>query len=307
MNLRQFDYVLAVAQHRHFETAADSCFIAQSTLSTMISKLEDELEIQIFDRRKKPVEITQEGAEIIRQLKIIQSEVENLEELVKELKGVESGSVRLSCIPTVAPYLLPLFLYDFSKKYPNIKFEIKESTTAEILHQLRSREIDIGIVSSPVDHTNMEEIPLYREPFVYYNTRKKKNSKIALEDVEFDNFWLLKEGHCMADQVIEICKPESQGMNLDSNVVFKAGSIGSLIRFVRGSNGKTFLPFLATLSLSDSDSRYVSYFKNPMPYRTVSLLVHQHFPKKKLLTLLAEEIREKIVFNQTKNIIELIP
>lgn len=293
MNIQQFQYVLAVARHRHFETAADTCHISQSTLSTMISRLEEELGIVIFDRTKKPVDITKDGHKIIAQLKIITSEIDHLEELTKELTGEISGTVRIACIPTVALFLLPAFLPEFSTRYPDIILEVKESPTDEIIRQLRSGDLDIGIISTPADDDDLLEYPLYSEPFVYYDRSEKSQQKIAISDITFDNFWLLEEGHCLRDQILNICGSVKKKINT-SNIRFKAGSIGSLVRFVNASGGRTLLPYSATLNLHRQEDQFVSLFENPAPGRSIGLLTHRHFAKKKILTMMQKVIHEKI-------------
>ena len=169
MNIQQFEYVLALADSRHFETAADRCHITQSTLSTMISKLEEELGILIFDRKKKPLEITSEGALLITQIQIISKEIDNLDEIVKEIKGEIKGEISISVIPTIAPYLIPLFITQFAAKYPQLRIQVKEEQTAEIIRNLKQRTLDIGIVSIPIKDKDLLEFPLYNEPFVYFS------------------------------------------------------------------------------------------------------------------------------------------
>lgn len=294
MNIRQFEYVLAVAEHRHFETAAEICFATQSTLSAMISKLESELGIIIFDRRKKPVGITKEGEKIIEHLKIIIMEINRLEELSQEIKGELKGIIKIGCIPTVAPFLLPIFLPDFSAKYPDLTLEIKEITTDEIIRRLKSRELDIGIISFPVNDGELTEYPMYREPFVFYDTSEISEKEIIAENILLNNFWLLEEGHCLRNQVLAICAAEGKEINSSLNIRFKAGSIDSLIRFVRASNGKTLLPYLAVNNFSDNEKKHIRYFHTPAPFRNVGLLTHRYFAKKTVLRLLHNEILEKI-------------
>ncbi len=294
MNIRQFEYVLAVAEHRHFETAAEKCFVTQSTLSAMISKLESELGIIIFDRRKKPVDITKEGEKIIEHLKIISTEINRLDELSKEIKGAIKGVIKIGCIPTVAPFLLPIFLPDFSTKYPDLIMEIKEITTDEIIRRLKSRELDIGIISFPINDDELAEYPIYREPFVFYDTSRTSEKEINTEDILLDNFWLLEEGHCLRNQVLAVCSTENKKINSSLNIKFKAGSIDSLIRFVRANNGKTLLPYLAAINFSDEEKKHIRYFSTPVPFRNVGLLTHRYFVKKTILRLLQEEIRRKI-------------
>ncbi len=295
MNIQQFQYVLAVAEYRHFETAAEKCFVAQSTLSTMISKFEEELGLVLFNRRKKPVRITREGRQIIEQLKLITSEISSLEERVKELKGEIGGRLKIGCIPTIAPFLLPLFLREFSETYSDLIIELSENSTEEILQQLRSRELDIGIVSPPFDTVQLREIPLYREPYVLYNREGAMAEKVDINDLKLDNFWLLEDGHCMSEQITDFCRTHRKNINNALNIRFKAGSIGSLIQFVNGNKGKTFLPYLAAKQLlKEGEERHITTFQKPVPNRLISLLVHQHFPQKRVLELLRKEIVDRV-------------
>lgn len=293
MNIQQFQYVLAVAEHRHFETAAEKCFISQSTLSTMISKLEDELGVIIFNRKKKPVDITREGQEIIAQLRVINFEITQLNELVKKMTGEITGTLKIGCIATVAPYLLPLILYDFSVKYPGLSLEIKESTTDEIVSLIKSRELDTGIISTPLNDKELIEYPVYREPFVLYDTSGMHTGEYSLRDMNWDNFWLLEEGHCLSDQILEICSSGNAHIKSHSAIHFKTGSIDSLVRFVKTYKGQTLLPSLAVRDFREEDRRYVVSFVHPAPSRTIGLVAHQHFANKQILELLQNEIRLK--------------
>lgn len=294
MNIQQFHYILAVEKYKHFETAAEKCFVTQSTLSTMISKFESEIGIQIFDRKTKPVSITKEGEKIIQQLKIITYDIDQLIELTKTMKGEVSGALKVGCIPTIAPYLLPLFLQEFSANHPDLIIEMKEITTNEIVRLLKTRELDIGIVSTPIGESELTEYPLYQEPFVLFNMAKKQRTDLHIKDITWDNFWLLKEGHCMSDQVIDICNFPDSDFQSHTNLLLKAGSIDSLIRFVKAYQGKTFLPYLATLDLPKEEQQFLTFFNNPQPKRTVGLLVHKHFAQITILKQFQQDILLKV-------------
>lgn len=295
MNIQQFQYILAVAEYRHFETSAEKCFVSQSTLSTMISRFEDEIGIKIFDRSVKPVEITKEGETIIEQLKNITNEINQLNEIVKEIKGEIKGKIIMGCIPTVAPFLLPLFLKDFSNKYPDLIIEVREKTTEEIIRQLKSRELDIGILSSPLNESEIIEEHLYDESFVLFDTSKGSSKQnIKIEDLELKNFWLLEEGHCMRDQVLDICNLNPIEFNTTANINFKSGSIDSLLRFVKSTNGKTIIPLLSLIDFPNNDKKHLRFFTPTVPQRSIALVHHIHFPKKKIFNLLKTEIVNKV-------------
>ena len=295
MNIQQFKYILAVAEYRHFELAAEKCFVTQSTLSTMISKFEDELGIQVFDRKKKPVGLTNEGEFIIDQLKIILNNIDQLDELKHELKGEVKGKLTMAVIPTIAPFLLPLFLQDFANRFPDLVIEVRELTTKEILRQLKSRELDIGILSTPINDSEIKEVDLYEEPFVLYDRALKYPDLIAPEMLDLGELWLMEEGHCFRTQVLKLCDINQQLKKSNLNFDFKAGSIDSLLRFVRANRASTLLPYLATTDFDIVEKSYVKKFEEPIPTRKVGIVVHQYFVKTTVLSLLKNKIEVAVL------------
>ncbi|MCE2963499.1 MAG: LysR substrate-binding domain-containing protein [Chitinophagales bacterium] len=295
MNLRKIDYILAVAEYRHFELAAEKCYITQSTLSTMIAKFEDEIGLKIFDRKKKPLDITQEGHTILGQLRTIRTNFNQLEEMAHEIRGEIKGKLSISVIPTIAPYLLPLFLPNFVTKYPQLQIEIREQTTDEIIRQLRSRAINIGILSTPLYEKDIIEYPIYDEPFLLFDTQLKTKNDIELKKLAFNQLCLLEEGHCMRTQVLNLCELHKKKINNKLHFDYKAGSIDSLLRFVKASEASTLLPFLAAKDLPKKDTKYLHKFSAPIPMRTIGLVVHQHFVKKNLLLQIEKEIKAKVL------------
>lgn len=294
MNIHQFQYVLAVAEHKRFELAAEMCFVTQSTLSTMISKFEDEIGVRIFDRKKKPVQLTREGEAIIEQLKIISHSIEQLKELAREAKGETTGQITLSAIPTVAPYLLPLFLQDFAAQFPGLSIKVREETTGEIMRKIKSRELDIGILSIPVDDPELMEIKLYDEPFVFFDAGGKAAEKISVNKIKKKTLCLMEEGHCMRTQVLQLCELNPEKRDTMLNFEYKAGSIDSLMRFARANQATTLLPLLSVSDFTEREKRNLSLFSAPVPYRSIGLVVHRHFVKKKLLETLQQAIVKKV-------------
>ncbi|MGH1335541.1 MAG: LysR family transcriptional regulator [Aureispira sp.] len=294
MNIQQIKYAIAVAEVQSFGKAAEKCFITQSTLSTMISRLEGELGLQLFNRKKKPIAMTKEGVAVLQQLRIINKELETLEEVVGDLKGETSGLLNIGVIPTVAPYLLPLFLKNFAEIHPNIKFVVSELTTGQIIKGLENRSLDIGILSTPLQHSTLLEKPLYNEPFLLFDkarVRSKKNIKVS--EIDHNRLWLLNEGHCLRTQVETICNLHTERDD-NLNLEYKSGTIDTLMRFVRKNQAITLLPYLATLELSEEDSRYLHPIAAPQPAREISLVVHEHFVKKRILNSMQESIQEVI-------------
>ncbi len=300
MNIQQLKYIIAVAELKHFGLAAEQCFVTQSTLSTMIGKFENEIDIKIFDRKTKPVTITQEGKVLLEQLQIIIKEVDNLYESVKGLKGELSGDFKIGIIPTIAPYLLPRFLGDFASRFEDLQFSVTELTTDGIVDKIRSREIDIGIVALPLKNANIVEHPLYNEEFVLYDCSSDK-AKVAakIEEINKSKLCLLAEGHCLNHQIINICNLHNGNSHSTMNYDFKAGSVDSLIRFVRQNEGVTLLPYLAMLDFSEEEKQRISSFKGTIPVRSVGIITHRHFVKTKVLELIKKAIK--------KNVEELLP
>lgn len=294
MNIQQFQYIIALAEYRHFEQAAESCFVTQSTLSTMIARFEEEIGIPVFDRKKKPVELTKEGELIVEQLKQINKEIDNLTVITQEIKGEEKGSLSISVIPTVAPFLLPRFLHSFAEKFPKLDIQVTEQTTSEIIRRIKSRDLDIGIISIPVHEKDILEVKLYDEPFVFYDSSVCTADFITASDLDVSNLCLLEEGHCMRTQVLELCDVHEKKINNKLNFRYKAGSIDSLLRFVKANKASTLLPYLSAIELSPEESKKIGQFTNPVPYRTIGLVVHRHFVKHKILKHLETEILERV-------------
>jgi len=296
MNLQQLEYILAVDTYRHFAVAAGKCNVTQPTLSMMIQKLELELDVKIFDRSKQPVEATDIGREIITQARKILSEVQQIDELVMNHKGELKGELRIGIIPTLSPYLLPLFINSFLKKFPGVKLKIADLTTHEIVEKLKSQELDAGILATPLHIRSILEVPLFYEQFIVYTSAREQKIKkkfLLAEDIDVNRLWLLEEGHCLRAQVINLCelkKKETEVHNLD----YEAGSIEALKKIVDLSEGITILPELAIRDLSKSQQGQLHYFKPPAPVREISVVTYRHFAKKKLIETLTHEILASI-------------
>ena len=166
MTITQLKYLLAVAEYKNFTLAAEHSFVTQPTLSMQIQKLEDELDVTIFNRKKKPIELTSIGAKIIQQAKLIVDESERINDIVDQQKGFIGGEFKLGIIPTIMPTLLPIFLKNFMKKYPKVKLIIEELTTDEIIKKLTEGHLDVGIAATPLENEAIKERPIYYEPFV---------------------------------------------------------------------------------------------------------------------------------------------
>lgn len=292
MTLVQLEYIVAVDTWRHFATAAAKCSVTQPTLSMQIHKLEAELGLPLFDRSKVPVVPTAEGVEIIQQARVILKEVERLGELVRERKGEMVGELRLGILPTVAPYLLPLFLNSFLQKYPGIRLKVTELNTEAIVDRLKKHLLDAGVLVTPLHEAGMFEQPLFYEAFVVYVSPDEaayRKRYVLADDIDVRHLWLLEEGHCLRSQIMHLCELKTR-MQEDNNFQYEAGSIETLKKMVETKNGITILPELALQDLSARQLKMVRHFKAPVPVREVSLVTHRNFVKKRLLDALREEI-----------------
>ncbi|MCB9039459.1 MAG: LysR family transcriptional regulator [Lewinellaceae bacterium] len=287
MTLQQLEYILAVARHRHFARAAEACFVTQPTLSMMIQKLEQELGVQIFDRSRKPVALTPIGEMILERSRKILKEAEGISELVRAYKGHIEGTINMGIIPTLAPYILPLFARPFLEKHPGVKLKIWEYTTGQIVRHLRSGALDVGLMATPVHSPGIEEFPVFYEPFVVYTTNTYEKEFLLPKDIDPSQLWLLEEAHCFQSQVINLCElRQKSGQRLD----YQAGSLETLIHLVDSQKGITILPQLATLTMPKGQRRRLKPFLPPAPAREISLVVYQGFARDRMLAAVKEAI-----------------
>ncbi|MBB2146144.1 LysR family transcriptional regulator [Pedobacter sp. LMG 31464] len=291
MTLVQLEYIVAVDTYRSFVSAADKCFVTQPTLSMQVQKLEEFLNVKLFDRSKQPVIPTEIGAQIIAQARIVLQENKKIKEIISSQQQDVIGELKIGIIPTIAPYLLPEVIASMLEKYPDLKLLIWEYTTEDIVHHLKTGVIDCGILATPLVDANISEMPLYYENFVSYiskNSKLYKKKTIDADDLEDENIWLLNEGHCMRSQVLNICR--STKNNRLQSLTYNTGSVETLIRMVDVNDGATLLPELALADLSAKQLNKVRYFKSPEPVREISLITHKNFIKKRMLNALREEI-----------------
>lgn len=291
MTLVQLEYIVAVDTYRSFVSAADKCFVTQPTLSMQVQKLEEFLNVKIFDRSKQPVVPTEIGSQIIAQARIVLQENKKIKEIISSQEQDVIGELKIGIIPTIAPYLLPKVIAAMLLKYPELKLLIWEYTTEDIIHHLKTGVIDCGILATPLVDANIAETPLYYENFVSYiskNSKLFKKKAIDADDLEDENIWLLNEGHCMRSQVLNICR--STKNNRIQSLTYNTGSVETLIRMVDVNDGATLLPELALADLSVKQLNKVRHFKSPEPVREISLVTHKNFIKKRMLNALKEEI-----------------
>jgi LysR family hydrogen peroxide-inducible transcriptional activator len=291
MTITQLQYVLAVAEHKNFTLAAEKCFVTQPTLSMQIQKIEEELNVLIFDRSKKPIQLTAIGLKIVNQAKNIVNEAGKIKDIVEYQKGFIGGEFRLGIIPTITPTLLPMFLNNFIKKYPKVNLIIEELNTDEIILRLKNGHLDAAIAATPLEDEKIKEIVLYYEPFVAYipsDHIASQKKEIEISDLNLDDILLLQDGHCFRDSILNLCK--NQEIATRNTFQLESGSFETLIKLADEGLGTTLLPYLHTLDLKEKDKLKLRHFKEPKPAREVSLI----YPKSELKIHIIDALRNTI-------------
>ena len=291
MTITQLHYVLAVAEHKNFTKAAQKVFVTQPTLSMQIQKLEEELEVTIFDRTKKPIQLTEVGEKIVQQARNIVNESDRIQDIVDQQKGFIGGIFRLGVIPTVMPTLLPMFIGSIIKKYPKVKLKIEELHTEAILEKLKEGHLDAAIAATPLEVQGIKENVLYYEPFVPYipqGMSTQVSDKITVEDLDINKILLLEDGHCLKDGIINLCKASRDYG--DDQLQLESGSFETLIKLANEGLGMTLLPYLHTLDLKDSEKKNLKMFKDPVPAREVSLIYNRSELKMQIIEALRSTI-----------------
>ncbi|GAA4930474.1 hydrogen peroxide-inducible genes activator [Mucilaginibacter defluvii] len=296
MTITQLEYIVAVDTYRSFVTAAEKCFVTQPTLSMQIQKLEDNLGVKLFDRTKQPVIPTEIGIEVVSQARVLLAESEKIKEIISDRQKELSGELKVGIIPTIAPYILPKIITSFIEKYPQVKLVVWEQTTEQIIQQLKMGTIDCGILSTPLHEASLTEVPVFYENFVAYVSRDSnlfKKKSIQPDDIDVEEIWVLNEGHCMREQVLNICQRRKSTRGFQ-HFEYNTGSVETLKRMVDQNNGATILPELALADLTEKQLDRVRYFKSPEPAREVSIVIPRNFLKRRMIEALKNEILEFI-------------
>ena len=293
MTLQQLQYIVALDRHRHFVKAAGECGISQPTLSAMISRLEEELDVRIFDRSKHPVEPTPMGEEIIHQARLILKQATQVQELVQAGKESLDTRFSLGVIPTVAPYIVPQFIGLFKKDFPLTRVSILEMRTDEIIRDLKEAKIDMGLLATPLLDPDLLEIPLYYEKFLAYIAPSDPNypkKELSATELPLQHLWVLQEGHCLRNQVFNFCTDNTPA----DKQVYEAGSIDNLVRIIDTNGGYTLIPQLHLPMLDEIQSTHVRPVNNPPPVREISIAVYKDFYRERLLNAVANTIKQII-------------
>ncbi len=293
MNIHQLEYIVAVDQHRHFAQAAEACHVTQATLSAMIKKLEQELNIKLFDRTRQPVKTTEDGQQVIelaKKMLFYRNQILDLNAKSPEQLG---SSITLGIIPTVANSLLPMILPKLLKSHPNLQLKIVEITTDEIRQQLLSGKIDMGIMATPVEDDQIEENILYYEAMMVYGVTESHKKYVHKEDIRGKRIWLLEEGNCFRDQSMTICNVrEKEGR--PGNLTFEGSSFDTLLNLTDQFGGYTLVPELYFNLMPEKRKKKTRHFELPYPVREISLVYHRPYVKRRSIEILTKEIKDLV-------------
>lgn len=291
MNLQQLEYALMLEKQGSFTKAAQSLNMTQPALSLQIKNLENEIGIALFDRSKGKIVPTDLGLKFLLKAGEIVMAGKQLKEYAYSLGEVHQGVLRLGIIPTLSPFLVPLFAESFLKKYPNLHMEINEMLTEEILQQIRLGELDGGIISTPVQRQGIVTIPLFYESFYFYRHDKtyKSNETLKVSNIDLSDLWLLEEGNCFRDQINDICSLKEMKT---ARLNYRCSSIDSLIRMVDSQGGSTILPELTTLSLDAAQEQHLAPIEDKV--REVGFITRKLTGKEHLIEILTDSIKQNI-------------
>lgn len=295
ISLIQLEYIVSLAQHQSFSLAAEKCFVTQPTLSMQIKKLENDLDVVLFDRTKKPVTPTHIGEILVEQAKLILAETSKIEELIQINKQTLTGKLRIGIIPSISPYLLPDFIGKFAKNHPGLDVTVKELLTDDIMTALDADTIDVGILATPLPRNDFNVFPIFYERILMYchkNHDFAALDSIDVEQMKHKRIWLMSNGNCFRNQVVNLCELKED--KDEAKFKYESASIETLIKLVENEGGITLIPELAANAMTPRRQLSVKPFKHINPVREVSLITNRIFVKKRMIEALEEGIKKSL-------------
>jgi LysR family hydrogen peroxide-inducible transcriptional activator len=287
MTITQLEYIVALFEFKSFSKAAKYCCVTQPSLSMQIQKLEDELNLIIFNRKIKPIKPTIEGLQIISHARKIIQEKTAIQLFAKGYHKDVIGKVSIGIIPTIAPYLIPKFLTSFKTKFPYLKLHIFETTTENIYNEINEGKLDIGILV-PIINQEMACLPLFFEELFLYSNVLLENGEINPTIIP-EKLWILEEGHCLSNQIASICNLRNK-TNSENQIIYKTGSLETMIRLAENGKGQTIIPHMLVDYLNESTKKKI--FKIPLntPVREIALVYSENYNRKGVIDALKGEI-----------------
>lgn len=257
MTLQQLKYALALNEHSSFKLASQKSNISQPALSIQIQKLEEEIGISLFDRSSSPIQATKEGKLFLVRAEELVIGASDLQNFTKNLKAHISGQFKIGVIPTLAPFLIPLFTDHLQEKHPDLNLDYYEMTTNNVIEGVRKGELDTGLIATPVNVFGIDSKPVFYEKFYFYSSEPvSSNADITIKNLDYEHLWLLNEGNCFRDQINNFC--DLSEIRKGKKFIYRSNSIDALVRIVDVKGGVTILPELTTLSLSVEQEENIS-------------------------------------------------
>lgn len=298
MTLTQLGYIVAVAQYRNFGAAAEASHVTQPTLSMQVQKLEEDLGVLIFDRSQQPIRVTAVGEQILAQARIVLAEAHKIQDLTSSEQNEVRGSISIGVIPTLSPYVIPRFIRAFTQKYPQAQVTVEELQTQQIVDRMKNDQLDVGLLVTPLHIPMVIEHPIFYEPFMLYLAPKHPfagEKKIREKDLSVKDIWLLTDGHCFREQVLNLCGDRKRASQGTTSLRFESGNLETLKKMVDQGDGYTLLPLLAALEVEEGPRRkQLKEFQAPVPTREVSLVHNKLYKKRATVDALIAEIRASI-------------
>lgn len=294
MTLTELRYIVAVARERHFGRAAEACFVSQPTLSVAIKKLEEELDVKIFERGAAEVSVTPLGEDIVRQAQSVIEQASAIKEIAKRGKDPLAGALRLGIIYTIGPYLLPELVKHTIERYPQMPLMLQENFTVKLLEMLRTGELDCAIMAEPFPDTGLAIAPLYDEPFTVAAPASHpiaQRAEVTSQELKSETMLLLGTGHCFRDHVLEVC-PEFARFSSDAEGIrksFEGSSLETIKHMVASGMGITVVPGLSVPKEPSPHLRYVP-FAAPVPTRRVVLAWRRTFTRYEAIAALRNAV-----------------
>ncbi len=293
MNFRALQYFVKLAELKHFSKAAEACFVSQPTLSTQIRKLEEELGVSLVERAPRKVMLTPVGEDIAHRARHVLRDIEHIKDAARRSKDPETGTIKLGIFPTLAPYLLPHVIPVIRQQYPELRLQLAEEKTEDILNMLDQGRLDAGLLALPVEEHGMEIETLFEEPFVVAMPSShplSENRFIGLKDLEGTELLLLEDGHCLRQHALAVCKLAGAHERVD----FHATSMETLRQMVAANAGVTLMPVLSVKPpIQSTDNIALRPFESPAPSRTIALVWRSSSPLGGFLRNLAESLKVK--------------
>lgn len=291
MTLQQLRYIIAIDQYRHFGKAAEACDLTQSTLSLMVKKMEEELDVRLFNRDAHPVEPTEMGRKVIDLAKVVLFNAEQIIEMTRSEKEALSGPLKVALISTVSPVLVPGLFNYFGRCYPSISLQTEEMLSSTINDKLHKAEVDMGIVAGPVNNSDFLEVPLYHERFLAYVS--PENPAFALESIRTESLfqqpiWIIRDG-------LRLLNPgDLSEKEFSYDRYYEGGRVGILVQVVNDNGGITIIPETHTDLIMYSQQRCLRPIVDPVPSRTVSLAIRRDYIHEAKLNAVVDAIKHII-------------